>query len=91
MKNGFNCFSLLAAKRISNPRTISQTKHPTGPSKMTDNNPENIRKSILNFTSHFWRNKPQHALSLQTRTVGARKGCFFLFPLCSEGVDEKKR
>lgn len=41
------------------------------------------------FYSLFWRNKPRHALSLQTGSVGARKGCFYLFPLCSEGVDEK--
>ena len=41
------------------------------------------------FYSPFWRNKPRHALSLQTGSVGAPKGCFYLFPLCSEGVDEK--
>ena len=32
---------------------------------------------------------PRHALSLQTRSVGVQKGCFCLFSLCSEGVDEK--
>ena len=42
------------------------------------------------FYSPFWRNKPRHALSLQTGSVGAPKGCFCLFSLCSEGVDEKK-
>ena len=32
------------------------------------------------FYSPFWRNKPRHALSLQTRAVGAQKDCFCLFP-----------
>ena len=43
---------------------------------------ENIRESILDFRfcSPFWRNKPRHALSLQTGSVGAQNGCFCLFP-----------
>lgn len=41
------------------------------------------------FYNLFWRNKPRHTLSLQTRSVGAPKGCFRLFPLCSERVDKK--
>ena len=37
------------------------------------------------------RNKPRHALSLQTGSVEARKGRFCLFSLCSERGDEKNR
>ena len=43
------------------------------------------------FYSPFWRNKPRHALSLRRESVGARKGCFFLFSLCSERDNEKNR
>ena len=58
--------------------------------------PETIRESILDFTAHFgeinpdMRNKPRHALYLQTGSVRAPKGRFCLFSLCSERVDEKK-
>lgn len=58
---------------------------------MTANSPENIRKFILDFTARFGEIKPDMPYPLQTRVVGARKGCFCLFPLCSEGKDEKNR
>ena len=41
------------------------------------------------FYSPFWRNKPRHALYLQTWSVRAPKGRFCLFSLYSERVDEK--
>lgn len=66
-----------------------QTKHPSDLLKITANNPENIRESILDFTAHFGEINPDMPY-LQTRSVGAKKGCFCLFSLCLERADEKK-
>lgn len=51
-------FFLLAAKLISVIGSKGQTKHPTGPSKMTANNLENIRESSLDFTARFGEINP---------------------------------
>ena len=87
----FRPFSLLAAKTYKRPEAKvgphrplrSSTKYLTRNPKYSWIQPQ--------FYSPFWRNKPRHALSLQTGSVGAPKGCFCLFPLCSERGDEKKR
>ena len=76
-------------KLISDPR---QRSVPNGHSNQAPNTSLGIRKypwTHTRFYSPFWRNKPRHALSLQTGSVRAPKGRFCLFPLCSERVDEK--
>ena len=92
MAKWFRPFSLLAAKCMCAPGAIK-----------AEQNTSSTRRNIstigtrkypwihTRFYSPFGRNKPRHALSLQTGSVGARKGCFCLFSLCSERVDEKKR
>ena len=90
-RNGY-CLFLLAANLISNP--IVKVSPKRSHSYQTQNTLLGIRKypqTHPRFYSPFGRNKPRHALSLQTRVVGARKGCFCLFSLCSEGGDEKNR
>ncbi len=74
-------FFLLAAKLISVIGSKGQTKHPTGPSKMTANNLENIRESTLDFTAHFGEINPD-MLYLCRRVCRGPKGLFFpLSPL----------
>ena len=92
MAKWFQPFFLLAAIFICAPGVIKAEQNDTLTKDTTPRlEPENIRESILDFTALFGRNKPRHTLSLQTGSVGVQKGCFCLFPLCSERVDEKKR
>ena len=51
-------FSLLAARLIKQPEGKGQLKRPTGLSKMTAINLENIREFITNFTAHFGEINP---------------------------------
>ena len=76
-------------KRINDPR---QRSVPSGHSDQAQNTLLGTRKYPWLrplFYSPFWRNKPRHALSLQTGSVGAWKGRFCLFSLCSERTDKK--
>ena len=57
-EKSLNNFFLLAAKLIKQPEGKGQTKHPSGPPKMMANNSENIRESILDFTTHFGEISP---------------------------------
>ena len=82
---------LLAATLIKQPEGKGQTKHPSGPCMMTVNNPENIRKSILDFTAPFGEINPDIPYLCRRGQSGARKGCFCLFSLCSERGDQKNR
>lgn len=68
----------------------SQTSSPIK-QKIPYSESKNIRESILNFTARFGEINPDMLYPVQTGVVGGRKGRFCLFPLCSEGVNEKKR
>lgn len=83
-------FFLLAAKLLrAQEQWLSKTPHL--PTQDDGRQPRKYPRIHPRFYNPFWRNKPRHALSLQTRIVGARKGCFCLFSLYSEGTDEKNR
>ena len=69
---------------------LRPSKTPIRPDAISNNWNPKIPWIHPQFYSTFWRNNPRHALSLQTRSVGAQKGIFLLFSLCSERVDEKK-
>ena len=57
--NGFSHFSLLAAKFICAPGVIKAEQNDTlTKDKIPRLEPENIRKSILNFTAHFGEINP---------------------------------
>ena len=87
--NGSGHFLFWLQKLISDPR---QKSVPIGHFDQAQNTLLGTPKypwTYPRFYTPFWRNKPRHALSLQTGSVGAWKGCFCLFSLCSEGVDEK--
>ena len=89
--NGWSHFSLLAAKTYKRPEAKVGPQRPLqSSSKYITWNPK-ISVNPSSILQPFWRNKPRHALFLQTGSVGVQKGCFCLFPLCSERVDEKKR
>lgn len=57
---------------------------------MTDDNPENIRESNFDFTVRFGEINPDMPY-LADEVCRGPKRLFLPFPLCSEGVDEKKR
>ena len=73
-------FFLLAAKLISVIGSKGQTKHPTGPSKMTANNLENIRESILDFTALLGEIKPDMPYLCRRGLSGSKKAVFASFP-----------
>lgn len=90
MKNGFShfsfgCKSYKQSESEGPAPTATPIKHQIPHSK-----PENIREPILNFTAHFGEINPDMLYLCRQGLSGAPKGCFYLFPLCSEGVDEKK-
>lgn len=83
-ENGFRCFSLLAAALIKQPEGKGQTKHPSGPPKMTANNPKNIRELILDFTALFGEINPDNPIFADEVSRGS-KGLFLPFsPLFGE-------
>ena len=68
-------------KTYKQPKDNSQTKHPTGPSKMTATNLENIRESNLDFTARFGEINPD-MLYLCRRGLSGPEGLFLpLSPL----------
>ena len=71
---------LLAATLIKQPEGKGQTKHPSGPCMMTVNNPENIRKSILDFTAHFGEIKPDIPYLCRRGQSGLQRAVFAFFP-----------
>ena len=73
-------FFLLAAKLISVIGSKGQTKHPTGPSKMTANNLENIRESILDFTALLGEINPDMPYLCRRGLSGSKKAVFASFP-----------
>ena len=73
-------FFLLAAKLISVIGSKGQTKHPTGPSKMTANNLENIRESILDFTALLGEINPDMPYLCRRGLSGSKKAVFAFFP-----------
>ena len=78
--NGSGHFLFWLQKLISDPR---QRSVPIGHSDQAQNTLLGTRKYSWihpRFYSPIWRNKPRHALSLQTRSVGAQKGVFAFFP-----------
>lgn len=73
-------FSLLAAKTYKRPEAkVGPHRSLRSSTKYLTRNPKYPRIHPR-FYSPFWRNKPRHALSLQTRSVGAQKGVFAFFP-----------
>ena len=80
---------LLAAKLISVIGSKGQTKHPTGPSKMTANNLENIRESTLNFTAHFGEINPDLLYLCRRGQSGLKMEVFAFFPSVRRGVMKK--
>ena len=56
---------------------------------MTDDNPENINESILDFTARFGEINPNMFYLCRRGQSGPQRAVFCLFPLCSEGVDKK--
>ena len=73
-------FFLLAAKTYKRPEGKGQTKHPTGPPKMTDDNPENIRESILDFTARFGEINPDMPYLCRRSLSGPERAVFASFP-----------
>lgn len=73
-------FFLLAAKLISVIGSKGQTKHPTGPSKMTANNLENIRESSLDFTARFGEINPDMTYLCRRGQSGPEKTVFAFSP-----------
>lgn len=73
-------FFLLAAKLISVIGSKGQTKHPTGPSKMTANNLENIRESSLDFTARFGEINPDMTYLCRRGQSGPERAVFASFP-----------
>ena len=73
-------FFLLAAKLISVIGSKGQTKHPTGPSKMTANNLENIREPILDFTARFGEITPNMLYLCRRGQSGLQRAVFAFFP-----------
>lgn len=73
-------FFLLAAKLISVIGSKGQTKHPTGPSKMTANNLENIRESSLDFTARFGEINPDMPNLCRRGRSGSERAVFASFP-----------
>ena len=61
----------------------------TNPPKMTTNSFENIRESILDFTTYFGEISPDKPYLVDEDQSGPLKGCFCLFPLYLESGDEK--
>lgn len=85
-ENGFSHFSFgCKSYKQSGCEGPSPTTTPIN-HKIPYSESENIRESNLDFTAHFGEISPD----MQTRSVGAQKGRFCLFSLCSERVDEKK-
>ena len=80
-------FSILAAKFMCAPVLLRPSKTPLCPPQLES---ENIRESGLDFTALLGKIIPEYPI-FAARVIGARKGCFCLFPLCSEGADEKNR
>lgn len=79
MENGYRHFFLLAAKLLrAQGQRLSKTLHQ--PTQDDSQQPRKYPQTLTRFYSPFWRNKPRHALSLQTESVWAPKGCFYLFP-----------
>ena len=56
-ENGFSHFSF-GCKTYKQPEGKGQTKHSSGPPKMTANNSKNIRESPLDFTARFGEINP---------------------------------
>ena len=80
MAKWFRPFSLLAAKTYKRPEAkVGPHRSLRSSTKYLTRNPKYPRIHPR-FYSPFWRNKPRHALSLQTRSVGAQKGVFAFFP-----------
>ena len=71
---------LLAATLIKQPEGKGQTKHPSGPCMMTVNNPENIRKSILDFTVRFGEINPDMPYLCRRGLSGPERAVFASFP-----------
>jgi hypothetical protein len=71
---------LLAATLIKQPEGKGQTKHPSGPCMMTVNNPENIRKSILDFTAPFGEINPDMLYLCRRGLSGLERAVFASFP-----------
>ena len=81
MAKWFQTFFLLAAKLYMLLVLLRPSKIPLQPDAISPQlEPENICEYILDFTARFGEINPRHALSLQTRAVGAQKDCFCLFP-----------
>ena len=76
--NGSSHFFRLQ-KLISDPRQRSNKTH-LWPPEMPANSPQNIRESSLYFTARFGKNKPRHALSLQTGLSESERAVFASFP-----------
>ena len=71
---------LLAAKLISAVGGKGRTKYPSGSLKMTVNSPENICKSILNFTALFGEINPDMSYLCRRGQSGPEKSVFASFP-----------
>ena len=77
---------LLTANLISNPRTIARQNA----LRPTQDNGQLSRKYPQihpRFYSPFWRNKPRHAQSLQTGSVGVRSKFLRWTPFNSQTID----
>jgi len=70
----------LAATLIKQPEGKGQTKHPIGPPKMTDDNPENIRESNLDFTVRFGEINPDMLYLCGGSLSGPERAVFSSFP-----------
>jgi len=70
----------LAAKTYKQPEGKGRLKRPTGPSKMTAINLENIRESILDFTARFGEINPNMPYLCRRGLSGPEKAVFAFFP-----------
>lgn len=78
-QNGYSRFSF-GCKTYKQPEGKGQTKHPSGPPKMTANNPKNIREPILDFTSHLGEINPDMPYLCRRGLSGPERAVFASFP-----------
>ena len=79
MKMGSAIFSF-GCKTYKQPEGKGQTKYPSGPPKMTANNPKNIRESSLDFTAHLGEINPDMPYLCRQGLSGPGRAVFASFP-----------
>ena len=79
-ENGLSHFFFWLRHLLSNPKAKAR-QNALRPPKMTANNSENIRESILDFTAHFGEINPDMPYLCRRGSSGPERPFLPLFPL----------